>query len=105
MSKYLFTVAKVWEREGHVIVISEAPALGIDYRFNDVLELRRPDGSSQEVKSETLIVDSKLPEPPLFVSLPGLKAVDVPIGTQVWLVNTERPTRKGHRKFEPIERR
>jgi len=106
MAKYLYKVAEVWQRDGYIIIISDIPAAGIDYRFKDLLDLRRPDGSTCQVQSETLIVDSHLPNPPLFISLSGKTVEDVPIGTEVWLVNDDilRPASKLHRKFERIEK-
>lgn len=101
MSKYLFNVADVWNRTDHVVILSDVPESQLDVRQGDLLELRLPDGKKIEVKGAIVMFDPPA-ERPLAVALHGLTPADVPVGTEVWLVNAERKPWKPDRRWKPV---
>lgn len=100
MSKLLFNVVETYENGDYVVVRSDVPEDGADYRNGDVLELRKPDGTCLQAHSEGVFYDPPASERALSVAFKGLKKEDVPIGSQVWLVNAERQPRKASRHYE-----
>jgi hypothetical protein len=98
--KFLFNVADTWLQAGSLIIFSDRPYHEIDHEFGDQLELRRPDGTPIQAESQIILVDSPTTDDrPLALSMGGMTETDIPVGTQVWLVNPDRPPVKLHRKF------
>ena len=107
MAKFIFNVADVWQEPDHIVVISDVSDNEVDFRQGDLLELRRPDGSIVQVRGGSIFFDPPA-ERPFAVVLKELGQDEVPIGTQVWLVNPERQPRKPSRHYEvkqPEQRR
>ncbi|MCC7532121.1 MAG: hypothetical protein IT342_26695 [Candidatus Melainabacteria bacterium] len=99
MSKFIFNVVDVWQEPDHIVVISDVPDTEADFRHGDLLELRRTDGKVLQAKGGSILFDP--PEDrPFAVVFKGLTKQDVPLGTQVWLVNAERAPRKQSRHYE-----
>ena len=66
-----------------------------------------PDGTVFQATSDVFFLTRRATaDRPLALSFSALKQEDIPTGTQVWLVNPDRPagTGKLHRKFERIEK-
>lgn len=104
MRKHIFTVAEIWtDKPGYTVIISDKNESEIDFKNGDLLDLCRPDGSSLQHRGTAIIFDPPAVRP-LAVILQDLTGKDVPIGTEVWLVEAERPVKKLHRKFEVIGR-
>jgi hypothetical protein len=103
MPKFLCNVVETYQHGDAVIVLSDIPGSRADYRHGDVLELRRPNGSILHSKSEGVFMCPEGDETPFSVGFRGLKKTDVPVGSQVWLVNTERPPLKPNRHYEIIK--
>lgn len=103
MQKFLFNVIDTFESGEYVVALSDIPELGADYRNGDVLELRRPDGSTIQTRSEFIFYDPPADERALSVGFKGLRKADVPVGSQAWLVNAERPPRKPSRHYEEVK--
>lgn len=97
--KLLFKIAETMTISGNLIAFADQPQSVIDHEFGDVLELRRPDGSTLTVESQICFVDRPFVEdPPLVISLGRIPESAAPVGTEVWLL-TRRPS-KLHRKFK-----
>ncbi len=103
MSKFLFNVVDVWQEPDHIVVIADIPDTNVDFRHGDLLELHKPDGTVLQKKGGTIMFDPPA-ERPFAVVFKDLMCEDVPAGTQVYLVNPERPLRKTHRMFEKIDK-
>lgn len=103
MSKLLFNVVDAYETGNYIVVRSDIPETGADYRHGDVLELKRPDGTSFQAQSEGVFYDPPTADRALSVAFKGLKKDDIPIGSQVWLVISERRPRKASRHYETKE--
>lgn len=103
MKKFIFNVADVWQEPNHIVVISDVPDTEADFRHGDLLELRRPDGSVVQAKGGSIFFDPPA-ERPCAVVFQELKKEDVPLGTQVWLVNSERQPRKPSRHYEEVKK-
>lgn len=100
--KFLGNVADVWQEQNHIVLIFDIPDENVDFRHRDLLELRRPDGSSVQVHGGTIMFDPPA-QRPFAVVIQNFGKESVPVGTQVWLVNPNRPTAKPsslRRKFE-----
>lgn len=87
MPKFLFNIVDTYQSGEYVVVLSDIPESEADYRHGDILELRKPDGSTMQSRSEGVFYDPPA-ERALSVAFNGLKKSDVPIGSQVWLVNS-----------------
>ncbi len=83
-------------------VVSDAPASKLDYRHGDILELRKPDGSTLQTSSNIVLIDSQ-EDYPLVVSLPDLNEQSVTVGTEVWLADVERKSLKPSRHWQPAQ--
>jgi hypothetical protein len=95
VSRLLFRVAEVFTVKGRGICLCPGISLQ-DYRSmkpGDEIELRAPASAARRVTIQALVyppsiiyVGAEPPERTSFVMLPpGLKAEDVPVGTEVWL--------------------
>lgn len=104
MCKFIFNVIDVWEQPDHLIIISDVADTTADFRHGDLLELRRPDGSCLQANGNSIIFDPPA-ERPLAVAIKGLSKADIPVGTQVWLVNPDRPPGKLLCKYERVSDR
>lgn len=100
MSKFLFNVANVWQERAGIVVISDLPDVEIDFRHGDLLELRLPDGRIIQAAGGAVLFDPPA-DRPLGVAFKDLSPDDVPVGTEVWLVQTERKPWKPDRRWKP----
>lgn len=101
MDKFIFNVSDVWQEPDHIVIVSDVPDAEVDFRHGDLLELRRPDGTIVQAKGGSIFFDP--PAERLFaVVFKELTKEDVPVGTEVWLVNPERQPRKPSRHYEEI---
>lgn len=101
MTKYLFKVEQAISAGENLHVIADTLSSVVDYRHGDLLEFHKPDGSKFRSKSNLVMIDA-VSDYPLVVSLPNLQPDDIPIGTEVWLVDTNRKPLKPSRHFQPI---
>ncbi len=99
MPKFLFNVVETYESGLYLVVLSDLPESGADYRHGDLLELRKPNGTIVQSVSEGVFYDPPA-ERALSVAFKGFTKVDVPIGSQVWLVDSDRAPRKPSRHYE-----
>ncbi len=97
--KFVGNVADVWQESNHIVVIADVPDTEADFRHGDLLELRRPDGTKLQKKGNLILFDPPA-ERPFAVVFTQLEKRDVPVGTQLWLVNAERSPRKPSRHYE-----
>jgi hypothetical protein len=100
--KFLGNVADVWQESNHIVVITDLPDAEADFRHGDLLELQRPNGTSLQSKGSLILFDPPAKRP-FAVVFTQLSKEDVPAGTQLWLVNAERPKSQKSslsRKFE-----
>lgn len=88
--KFLGNVAEVWQESNHIVVITDLPDTEADFRNGDLLELRKPDGSRLQSKGGLILFEPPA-ERPFSVVFTQLSQNDVPVGSQIWLVNPERP--------------
>jgi len=106
MPKFLFNVLETYTSgtaDEYLIVLSDIQEAGADYRNDDLLEVRKPDGTVIQSASE-YVRYAPAAERNLSVAFKGLSKRDVPIGSQVWLVNSERSPRKPSRHYEEVKK-
>jgi hypothetical protein len=104
--KFLGNVAEVWQESSHIVVITDLPDTEADFSNGDLLELQRPNGTSLQSKGNLILFDPPA-DRPFAVVFTQLSKEDVPTGTKLWLVNSERPERQKSslsRKFERISK-
>jgi len=105
MPKFLFNVADCWVQSNSLIIFSDRPDHEIDHRFGDQLELRRPDGTVIQAKNQIVFVDRPATETrSLAVAFSNMKESDAPVGTEVWLIDSNRSDEKLHLKFRKVEK-
>ncbi|HIN65264.1 MAG TPA: hypothetical protein EYM95_11525 [Candidatus Obscuribacterales bacterium] len=106
MPKFLFNVLETYNSgtsDEYLIVLSDIPEAGADYRNNDVLEVQKPDGTVIQSVSE-YVRYTPTAERNLSVALKGLTKEDVPVGSKVWLVNSDRVPRKPSRHYDEVKK-
>jgi hypothetical protein len=99
MPKFLCNVVETYDSGEYIIVLTDVPESEADYRNGDIVEFRKADGPSIQCRSERVIYEPAA-ERPLSLGFKGLKKTDVPIGSQVWLLNSERAPLKPNRYYE-----
>ncbi len=99
MPKFLFNVVDAYETGPYLVVLSDIQESAADYRQGDLLEVRKPNGTTIQNASEGVFYDPPA-ERAFSVAFKGLSKADIPIGSQVWLVNSERSPRKPSRHYE-----
>lgn len=99
MSKLLFNVVDTYETGDYIVVLGDISEVGADYRHGDILELKKPDDTAFQVPSEGVFYDPPASDRALSVAFKGLRKEDIPIGSQVWLVNSERVPRQASRHY------
>jgi translation elongation factor EF-Tu-like GTPase len=95
MARLLFKVEDTFVIRGRGLVVVPGIVPGRDERFRigDALQLKRPDGSESETTIGGLEMFTESMKPDIPVLLKGLGKEDVPIGTEVWSIDRENPTR------------
>jgi hypothetical protein len=90
MARLLFTVTDRFHLPGRGVVPFPGivPVEGEHFRRGDSLLLKRPDGSEIRTRIGGFEMPNPNPGPVVLVNLLELNADDVPIGTQVWSVDT-----------------
>lgn len=58
MAKFLLNIVETYESGEYLVVLSDIPETGADYRNGDILELRKPDGSVIQRRSEIVFGSS-----------------------------------------------
>jgi|GEM_PF-745587 len=110
LPRLLFKIVDVQELpERGVQVVSDTADIDHGYRGGDVVELRRPDGSVfQHIGFEVRYSLEPLfalanPEysPPVSLWFKELTKVDLPLGTEVWMV-VDHPVALKGRRFEYV---
>lgn len=90
MARRLFTVEDTFliHNRGLVLVPGIIPEVEERFRAGDPIILLRPDGSSIEVKIGGLELLDPNPRYDVVIMLKGMSKNDVPVGTEVWSVDT-----------------
>lgn len=106
MGKCIFAITDhAWQAGDVLVVVSNVFRDDEDYRFGDLLELRRPDGLVLQAISKPVFIEPPADTPcPVWYGLIGMTKEDVPIGTEAWInYVTPRESSRLHDKFERIE--
>jgi hypothetical protein len=93
MARRLFTVEDTFliEGRGLVLVPGIVPQGDERFRAGDPIRLKRPDGSEIEWKIGGVeLLFTPRTHDDVFILLEGLDKGDVPIGTDVWSVETQQ---------------
>ena len=90
MPRLLFKVDDTFliRGRGLVLVPGIVPVGDERFRRDDALRLKRPDGSEVETTIAGLEMFTETMKPDIPVFLKGLGKEDVPIGTEVWSVDS-----------------
>lgn len=81
----LFVVSDTFAIADKGLVLSPGPMPGAKVQFGDVVELRRPDGTSTRARVVGLATSSaEVVRKGVPMMLAGVGAQDVPAGTEVW---------------------
>lgn len=93
MSKYLCKVAEVFQLTNRLVVVSDTLYDDFDskiLRHGSTVELRRPDGSSVLTKTwHERYSPTNIGRPMAFSVEDSLSKTDIPLGTEVWLINSK----------------
>jgi hypothetical protein len=92
IARRLILVEDTFELPGRglVLVPGIIPEGDEAFRAGDAIELRRPDGKVETIQIGSLELPTPNPEHQVLVLLQGFVKEDVPVGTEVWSVDTHR---------------
>ena len=83
----LFVVTDTFAIADRGIVLSPGPLPGAGVAFGDVVDLRRPDGTTSQARVVGLATSAPdIVRKGIPMMLAGVAAPDVPPGTEVWTV-------------------
>lgn len=94
MNKYLCKVAEVFQLTGRLVVVTDTAYENFDtrdWRHGSTVELKRPDGST--IKTQTwyeMGSPSDFGHPMAFSVEKALTKADIPLGSEVWLVQEKK---------------
>lgn len=91
MSRRLITVEHVFSIEGRGIGLAPVaiPEGSEVFRVHDPIDLKMPDGTVVRTEAARWMLPTPNPEGGLNILLPpSFKKADVPVGTEVWSVDT-----------------
>lgn len=104
--KLFFVVSDTYEMRNHLVLVGDRSDPGGKGFFEEI-ELRLAD--KQPVRVKGSVVKFATSEPggpraPVCIAIAGFKPSDVPIGTEVWRIETDGPVRTGRKRYEKIDR-
>jgi hypothetical protein len=86
--KFLAKITDAFQLIGGLTVITDI-TFDHDLRMKSKVELHRPDGSIVQTEAFRNFLDPSAEEHPISITFPDLHKEDVPIGTEIWLLNSD----------------
>lgn len=96
----LMTISDSWyndSNEQHLVVTGTTDRT-IHFADGCLMELRLPDGKNLQLPARAVFLDPS-PKNKITVAFKGLRKEDVPIGSEVWMLEPEAKPRQPLKKF------